>query len=75
MECFPWDDGSASALETRFDDVTGSAGSVLVRRTGDASATSSYGYSYDIDFVGTTVRGDMDLRYIVPHQSRKVLFL
>lgn len=32
-------------------------------RTGDETATSAYGYTYGIDFVGTEVRGDMDLRY------------
>lgn len=63
-ECFPWDDGSTSALETRFGDITGSAGSVLVSRTGDGTATSAYGYNYSIDFVGTAVRGNMDLRYV-----------
>lgn len=75
VECFPWDDGSASVLETRFDDVTGSSGSVLVSRTGDASAISAYGYTYDIDFVGTAVRGDMDLRYSGQHRPREVMSL
>lgn len=62
-ECFPWEAGSTSVLEAGFDDVTGEAGSVLVSRTGDETATSAYGYSYGFDFAGTAVRGDMDLRY------------
>lgn len=56
-------------LEASFDEVTGSTGSVLVSRTGNMNATSAYGYKYDIDFVGSTVRGDMDVRLLVAQEA------
>lgn len=63
-ECFPWDGaiGTATDLQAEFNAITPSTGSVVVRRTGDKTATSAYGYNYDIDFAGVEVRGDMDLR-------------
>lgn len=62
--CFPWDTtGTATILQDEFDDITPSTGSVVVTRTGDETATSGYGYTFDIDFAGDEVRGDMDLRY------------
>lgn len=67
--CFPWSDGSASVLEASFDEVTGSTGSVLVGRTGNMNATSAYGYKYDIDFVGSAVRGDMDVRLLIAQEA------
>ncbi|CAM9781211.1 unnamed protein product, partial [Ectocarpus sp. 13 AM-2016] len=68
-ECFPWEAGSTSVLEAGFDDIIGEAGSVHVSRTGDETATSAYGYTYGIDFAGTAVRGDMDLRLLIAQET------
>lgn len=59
-ECFPWKNGSALDLEAGFNEATGLTGSVQVSRTGDMDTISAYGYTYDIGFVGTAVRGNMD---------------
>lgn len=56
-------------LEDGLDEVVGVAGSVLVTRTGDGGATSAYGYSYDVDFAGPAVRGDMDLRLLIAQDA------
>ena len=56
-------------LEASFDEVTGSTGSVLVGRKGNMNATSAYGYKYDIDFVGSAVRGDMDVRLLIAQEA------
>lgn len=63
--CFPWAGGNTSVLEDGFNAATGSAGAVLVSRSGNLDATSAYGYKYSIDFVGPAVRGDMDLRLLI----------
>lgn len=63
--CYPWVSGNTSDLEEGFDEAAGATGSVLVTRIGDLSATSAYGYTYGIDFVGTAVRGDMDVRLLI----------
>lgn len=58
--------GTIATLQDSFDAITGvAAGSVVVTRTGDETATSAFGYTYDIDFAGADVRGDMDLRCVV----------
>ena len=33
------------------------------------NATSAYGYKYDIDFVGSAVRGDMDVRLLIAQEA------
>lgn len=63
--CFPWVSGDTSDLEEGFDEAAGTDGSIVISRTGDLSATSAYGYTYGIDFVGTAVRGDMDVRLLI----------
>lgn len=65
--CFPWDDGATDTVGTLKDDIDAiTSGSVVVTKTGDMTATSAYGYTYDIDFEGDETRGDMDLRYGFP---------
>lgn len=64
-ECFSWTEGNTSILERGFDVATSAPGSVLVSRSGHLNATSAYGYTYNIDFVGQAVRGDMDMRLLV----------
>lgn len=51
-------------MKDDIDAIT--SGSVVVTKTGDMTATSAYGYTYDIDFEGDETRGDMDLRYGFP---------
>lgn len=67
--CFPWNDGSTAILEEGFDNAIDSAGAVLVSRTGNMDAISAYGYSYEINFVGSAVRGDMDLRLLTGREA------
>lgn len=67
--CFPWSDGNISNLESGFDEATGSTGEVLVSRTGDMDAISAYGYTYIFDFVGSAVRGDMDVRLLIAQEA------
>lgn len=33
------------------------------------NATSAYGYKYEIDFVGSAVRGNMDLRLLIAQEA------
>lgn len=33
------------------------------------NATSAYGYTYGIDYAGTAVRGDMDLRLLIAQEA------
>lgn len=63
--------GNTLDLEEGFDEVAGATGSVLVSRVGDLSATSAYGYTYGIDFVGTAVRGDMDVRLLIARAAEE----
>lgn len=67
--CLSWTGGSASSLQQGFDHATSSPGSVLVSLLGDLSAVSAFGYTYGIDFVGDSVRGNMDLRLLIPQMS------
>lgn len=73
--CFSWAEGNASVLQEGFDLATSSPGSVLVSRSGDLSPTSAYGFTYDIDFSGEAVRGDMDLRLLVSGASANEEFV
>lgn len=67
--CFPWNNGSTAVLEEGFNNAIGTAGAVLVRRTGNMDAISAYGYSYEVDFVGSAVRGDMDLKLLIGQEA------
>lgn len=67
--CFPWNNGSTAVLEEGFNNAIGSAGAVLVSRTGNMDTISAYGYSYEVDFVGSAVRGDMDLRLLIGQEA------
>lgn len=67
--CLSWTGGNASSLQQGFDHATPSPGSVLVSRSGDLSAVSAFGYKYGIDFAGDSVRGNMDLRLLIPQIS------
>lgn len=65
-ECFPWAGGAVDTLQNIFNAIDEVAdNSVIVTRTGDETATSAFGYTYDIAFAGADVRGDMDLRCVV----------
>ena len=68
--CFPWYGGSTTVLEEGFYEATQAEGAVLVSRKGGMTATSAYEYTYKIDFAGSTVRGDMDLRLLIARKER-----
>ena len=61
--CIPWSASAETvqkALETEGSTINPlGAGSVRVTRSGDASYSSGFGYSYEVEFVGTAYRGNV----------------